>query len=121
MVTAVPEIMVEQLRADHDFMIIACDGIWDCLSSQQAVDFVYETREKLLKKGASGASLKAPAKSLTGVAPNRKGVVSPAKKIGATGALSQSALALSKSNSTSTASGSTQGGSPTTKAGSAPN
>jgi len=33
MVTAVPEIMVEQLRPDHDFMIIACDGIWDCLTS----------------------------------------------------------------------------------------
>jgi protein phosphatase 2C family protein 2/3 len=34
MVSAVPEIMVEPLRPDHDFMIIACDGIWDCLTSQ---------------------------------------------------------------------------------------
>lgn len=33
MVTAMPEIMVEQLRPDHDFMIIACDGIWDCMTS----------------------------------------------------------------------------------------
>lgn len=33
MVTALPEVIVEQLRPDHDFMIIACDGIWDCLSS----------------------------------------------------------------------------------------
>lgn len=33
MVTAFPEVVVEQLRPDHDFMIIACDGIWDCLTS----------------------------------------------------------------------------------------
>jgi serine/threonine protein phosphatase PrpC len=33
MVTCFPEVVVEQLRPDHDFMIIACDGIWDCLTS----------------------------------------------------------------------------------------
>ena len=42
MVTAYPEVIVETLNGDHDFMIIACDGIWDCMTSQQAVDFVYE-------------------------------------------------------------------------------
>lgn len=44
MVTAFPEVVVEQLKTEHDFMIIACDGIWDCLTSQEAVDFVYETK-----------------------------------------------------------------------------
>ena len=44
MVTAYPEVTIESIRPDHDFMIIACDGIWDCLTSQQAVDFVYETK-----------------------------------------------------------------------------
>ena len=44
MVSAVPEIIVEHLKPDHDFMIIACDGIWDCLTSQQAVDFVCEKK-----------------------------------------------------------------------------
>lgn len=33
MVTSTPEIMVETLRPDHDFIILACDGIWDCLTS----------------------------------------------------------------------------------------
>ena len=49
MVSAFPEVMVEKLTPEHDFIILACDGIWDCLTSQQAVDFVYETRAKLVK------------------------------------------------------------------------
>lgn len=106
MVTAVPELQVEHLRPDHDFMIIACDGIWDCLTSQQAVDFVYETREKLLRRGAAGASsstLKA-SKTIAG-AGARKGGISPVKKhstttpVGSTA--SSSALSMNKSNSTS--------------------
>eukprot|EP01061_Rhynchopus_euleeides_P031342 TRINITY_DN51905_c0_g1_i1.p1 TRINITY_DN51905_c0_g1~~TRINITY_DN51905_c0_g1_i1.p1 ORF type:complete len:421 (+),score=153.04 TRINITY_DN51905_c0_g1_i1:227-1489(+) len=40
MVTAVPEVMVSRMKQDTEFMILACDGIWDCMSSQQAVDFV---------------------------------------------------------------------------------
>lgn len=33
MVTAYPEVIIEGLRPDHDFLVIACDGIWDCLTS----------------------------------------------------------------------------------------
>lgn len=33
MVSGVPEVQVETLRPDHDFLIVACDGIWDCLTS----------------------------------------------------------------------------------------
>lgn len=33
MVSAYPEVIVESLTGNHDFMIIACDGIWDCLTS----------------------------------------------------------------------------------------
>ncbi|KAG8379676.1 hypothetical protein BUALT_Bualt07G0113800 [Buddleja alternifolia] len=49
-VTADPDIITVELSADDDFLIIACDGIWDCMSSQQAVDFVQEqlkTEKKL--------------------------------------------------------------------------
>lgn len=57
MVSSYPEVIVEQLRPDHDFMIIACDGIWDCLTSQQAVDFVYDAQKKMnLKKAASSTT-----------------------------------------------------------------
>lgn len=38
MITCVPEIRVETMQAEDDFLIIACDGIWDCKTSQECVD-----------------------------------------------------------------------------------
>ncbi|CDW77624.1 UNKNOWN [Stylonychia lemnae] len=86
MVTAFPEVVVEQLRPEHDFMIIACDGIWDCMTSQQAVDFVYETKARLLKRQSQSPST-SPSKikaSQTTQPAGRKSVVSPTKKPGLT-------------------------------------
>ncbi|XP_044487181.1 probable protein phosphatase 2C 60 isoform X1 [Mangifera indica] len=39
-VTANPDINTIELCDDDEFLVIACDGIWDCLSSQQLVDHV---------------------------------------------------------------------------------
>jgi len=33
MITCVPEIKIEKIKPTHDFLVIACDGIWDCLTS----------------------------------------------------------------------------------------
>jgi protein phosphatase 1G len=41
-VTALPEIRIEQLQEGDDFLLLACDGIWDVLTNQEAVDFVRE-------------------------------------------------------------------------------
>ena len=46
-VSAYPEVRVLELSNDIDFFICACDGIWDCMTSQQAVDFVYMAKEKM--------------------------------------------------------------------------
>ncbi|XP_057791417.1 probable protein phosphatase 2C 60 isoform X3 [Salvia miltiorrhiza] len=39
-VTANPDIIKVDLSEDDEFLIVACDGIWDCMSSEQTVDFV---------------------------------------------------------------------------------
>lgn len=39
-VTADPEFTTHQIDGEEEFLVLACDGIWDCLSSQQVVDFV---------------------------------------------------------------------------------
>ncbi|XP_030054450.1 LOW QUALITY PROTEIN: protein phosphatase 1G [Microcaecilia unicolor] len=42
MISALPDIKVLTLSEEHDFMIIACDGIWNVMSSQEVVDFIQE-------------------------------------------------------------------------------
>ncbi|XP_068647445.1 probable protein phosphatase 2C 11 [Aristolochia californica] len=41
-VTANPDINIVDLCDDDEFIVLACDGIWDCMLSQQLVDFVNE-------------------------------------------------------------------------------
>ena len=82
MVSAYPEVIVEQIKPDLDFMIIACDGIWDCLTSQQAVDFVYQARTKMAanKEAANGSS--PTTKATTSTATTRKSAgSSPTKRV----------------------------------------
>jgi len=39
-ITADPDVTCHEITEDDEFLVVACDGIWDCLSSQQVVDFV---------------------------------------------------------------------------------
>lgn len=52
MVTAVPEIKTEAVQPEDEFLIIACDGIWDVLENQEAVDFVRERLQRGEKPAA---------------------------------------------------------------------
>ena len=46
MITAYPELIVENITSDCEFMVIGCDGIWDCKTNQEACDFVSERLKK---------------------------------------------------------------------------
>lgn len=39
-VTAFPDVTVHDISDDDEFLVVACDGIWDCQSSQAVVEFV---------------------------------------------------------------------------------
>jgi len=39
-VTAFPDVTVHEISDDDEFLVVACDGIWDCQSSQAVVEFV---------------------------------------------------------------------------------
>ncbi|XP_020570654.1 probable protein phosphatase 2C 60 [Phalaenopsis equestris] len=41
-VSAYPDVNIVELSNDDEFIVLACDGIWDCMTSQQLVDFVQE-------------------------------------------------------------------------------
>ncbi|EIW73107.1 hypothetical protein TREMEDRAFT_25513, partial [Tremella mesenterica DSM 1558] len=39
-VTCDPEITTHNIDGEEEFIVFACDGIWDCLTSQQVIDFI---------------------------------------------------------------------------------
>ncbi|XP_065176967.1 probable protein phosphatase 2C T23F11.1 [Sycon ciliatum] len=39
-VIAMPDIVTDEITEDDEFLVLACDGIWDVLSNQEVVDFV---------------------------------------------------------------------------------
>ena len=40
MITAEPDLITTTLEDGDEFIIIGCDGIWDCLTNEEACDFV---------------------------------------------------------------------------------
>ncbi|XP_032881854.1 protein phosphatase 1G [Amblyraja radiata] len=51
MISALPDLKLLPLSDNHDFMVIACDGIWNVLSSQEVVDFISERINKQDENG----------------------------------------------------------------------
>ena len=44
-ITAEPDVTVTDLDQDVDLLVLGCDGIWDCLSNEEAVDFIKSRRK----------------------------------------------------------------------------
>jgi serine/threonine protein phosphatase PrpC len=40
MVSPLPDLVVAELTSDDEFLVMACDGIWNSMTSQEVVDFV---------------------------------------------------------------------------------
>ncbi|KAI9282651.1 phosphatase 2C-like domain-containing protein [Sporodiniella umbellata] len=41
-VTSNPDLIDHQITKDDEFIVLACDGIWDCMSNQEVVEFVHK-------------------------------------------------------------------------------
>lgn len=41
-VTAYPDVEVKDITPDWEFIVLACDGIWDVMSNQEVVDYIRE-------------------------------------------------------------------------------
>lgn len=52
-ITAFPEVRKRELTKNCDFLVMACDGIWEAKSSQEVVDYIYNK----LKKGPPKLSM----------------------------------------------------------------
>lgn len=50
MISAVPDVKHTTIGPKDDFMILACDGIWNSFTSEEVVTFVRERIEKGEKK-----------------------------------------------------------------------
>eukprot|EP00127_Corallochytrium_limacisporum_P006335 Clim_evm46s225 gene=Clim_evmTU46s225 len=54
MITALPDVEIKTLTDEDEFLIIACDGIWNSLTSQETVDYVSEKLKELAKERKVG-------------------------------------------------------------------
>jgi len=44
-----PDIKIEKITPDVNFVVITCDGIWEVFESQQVVDFIYQKMKEEMK------------------------------------------------------------------------
>lgn len=51
MICSTPDVATFERESADEFMIVACDGVWDVLSNQEAVDFVHERLPTWLRAG----------------------------------------------------------------------
>jgi len=51
MICSTPDVHTFKREAGDEFLIVACDGIWDVLGSQDAVDFVHARLPQRLRSG----------------------------------------------------------------------
>ncbi|KAI9480597.1 MAG: phosphatase 2C-like domain-containing protein [Benjaminiella poitrasii] len=48
-VTCLPDIIEHAVTDEDEFFVLACDGIWDCMTNQQVVDYVRQQLSQKMK------------------------------------------------------------------------
>mmetsp|Transcript_87019 Transcript_87019/g.254646 ORF Transcript_87019/g.254646 Transcript_87019/m.254646 type:complete len:514 (+) Transcript_87019:124-1665(+) len=51
MICATPDVQTFKREPSDEFLILACDGVWDVLGNQEAIDFVHERLPEWLSAG----------------------------------------------------------------------
>jgi len=41
-VTANPDVLIREIAEDDEFIVLACDGVWDYMSNEQVIEFIRE-------------------------------------------------------------------------------
>jgi len=57
MITAEPDLARISLTPDDEFLVLACDGVWDCMTNQECVDFVRVRLQARKEGGREGEPL----------------------------------------------------------------
>ena len=50
-VTAMPVVTIQKRTGDDEFIMNACDGIWDCLSNEECVKAIHSKVKNVTKPG----------------------------------------------------------------------
>jgi protein phosphatase 2C family protein 2/3 len=70
-VSAVPEVYVGRVHKSGGFLVLACDGIYDVLSSREVIDHARSAYTKYRTAGSGSNKVDNPAKSLVHLAYNK--------------------------------------------------
>jgi protein phosphatase 1G len=49
LVISLPDVDIQKISKETDFIVIACDGIWECWESQKVVEFIYSKLSPTVK------------------------------------------------------------------------
>jgi protein phosphatase PTC2/3 len=41
-VTCVPGVKTEIIDEDTEFLIVACDGVWDCMTNEEVIEYIHQ-------------------------------------------------------------------------------